>query len=212
MKPAKKPEEKLIGEVLEDLCREDLADLDLPDMSCKVFIASLLLAKEGKLVMSEESSEHFRQRGIDAMQLSKNIEKLAEKAHPFVGVPEYLKPLAESTKANSRAIGDFLRGHARKDNRNGCDQGIVMVLRGILSYKETFNRWAALQRVIEKVYLADVAGGPRKVDDVSAGALCKAAERIRQGPPLRRLTPAGVQSALKIASEASPRPMGEEGE
>jgi hypothetical protein len=139
----------------------------------------ILSAKAGETVMSKESKEAFRQRGEDAKQLSENIEALALKARAFVGAPQYLNLLADSTRKNSTAIGQWLRKHGRKDDRNGCDQGIVMLLKGILRYKENFNRWAELQRVIEKVYLADVGGGPRGVDGVSAGALCKVAERIR---------------------------------
>ena len=171
--------ERIFGKKIIRDCQRDLdklAKAGIPSMS---LIAAIVTAKTGATVMSEESKEAFRQRGEDAKQLSENIGALARKGRAFAVAPQYLNLLADAARKNSIEIGQWLRKQ-RKDDRNGCDQGIVMLLRGILRYRENFNCWAELERVIEKVYLADVGGGPRKVDGVSAGALSKVAGRIRR--------------------------------
>ena len=181
--------ERIFGKKIIRDCQRDLdklAKAGIPSMS---LIAAIVTAKTGATVMSEESKEAFRQLGEDAKQLSENIGALARKGRAFAVAPQYLNLLADAARKNSIVadaarknsieIGQWLRKQ-RKDDRNGCDQGIVMLLRGILRYRENFNCWAELERVIEKVYLADVGGGPRKVDGVSAGALSKVAGRIRR--------------------------------
>ncbi len=129
--------EKEIGGVILRNCGADLDKIEQAGIPRKTLARLAALIANGLEVgMSETVKAAFRARVYEAKLDGGRID-----------CPD---SEAERLQKNISAAGQLLRSAGRKDH----DQGIALLVDGILRHQKDFNRWGALSRVLAEAYIA----------------------------------------------------------
>jgi hypothetical protein len=167
---------RLRTKVIEKVWPRDLEEIKRRGISPAVVVDNAVMAAERRMdFFPEKYKQDLRDRSMLWKELLNDIEKLRKKGHTIVGLPEALKPWAESLRDGINVNGQYLR----KNGHMKHDQSLSIFVKWIVEFNANFKSWNALARVLEEAYR--VAGRDIDAEQISADKLIRIARLQRKG-------------------------------